>query len=120
MAFSNKLLKKPINLLILLICNWKECNQEAINTGGKSTEIVQKVKYLGKVLTSDLKLKDHIEEKRITTQAILNTCLYAASNEVLSKIRMITILKFYKLAIIPPLWLWKMDPYSKGQTKFTQ
>ena len=45
-------------------------------------EIVWRVKYLVEVLTSDLKLKDHIEEKRITTQTILNTCLYAASNEV--------------------------------------
>ena len=66
-------------------------------------EIVWRVKYLGEVLTSDLKLKDHIEEKRITTQKILNTCLYAASNEVLSKIRMITILKLYKSTIIPSL-----------------
>ena len=63
-------------------------------------EIVWRVKYLGEVLTSDLKLKDHIEEKRITTQTILNTCLYAASDEVLSKIRMITILKLYKSTII--------------------
>ena len=66
-------------------------------------EIVWRVKYLGEVLTSDLKLKDHIEEKRITTQTILNTCLYAASDEVLSKIRMITILKLYKSTIIPSL-----------------
>ena len=77
----------------VLICNSKECNQEAIDIGGKSIEIVQKIKYLGEVLTSDLKLKNHIEEERITTQAILNTCLYGASNEVLSKIGMITILK---------------------------
>ena len=66
----------------VLICNSKECNQKAISIGGKSIEIVRKVKYLGEFLTSDLKLKDHIEEKRITTQTILNTCLYAASNEV--------------------------------------
>ena len=87
----------------VLISNSKERNQEAINIGGPSIEIVRKVKYLGEVLTSDLKLKDHIEEKRITTQTILNTCLYAASNEVLSKIRMITILKLYKSTIIPSL-----------------
>ena len=51
----------------VLLCNSKECKQEVINIGGKSIEIVRKVKYLGEVLTSDLKLKDHIEEKRITT-----------------------------------------------------
>ena len=87
----------------VLICNSRECNQKAISIGGKSIEIVRKVKYLGEFLTSDLKLKDHIEEKRITTQTILNTCLYAASDEVLSKIRMITILKLYKSTIIPSL-----------------
>ena len=87
----------------LLTYNSKECNQEAIDIGRKSIEIVRKVKYLGEVLTSDLKLKNHIEEKRITTQTILNTCLYAASNEVFSKIRMITILRLYKSTIIPLL-----------------
>ena len=35
----------------VLICHLKECNQEAINIGGKSIEIVRKVKYLGEVLT---------------------------------------------------------------------
>ena len=59
----------------VLICNSKECKQEAIDIGGKSIEIVRKVKYLGEVLTSGLKLKDHIEGKRITTQTVLNTCL---------------------------------------------
>ena len=73
----------------VLICNSKECKQEAIDIGGKSVEMVWKVKYLAEVLNSDLELKDHTEEKRITTQTILNTCLYAASNEVSSKIRMI-------------------------------
>ena len=87
----------------VLICNSKECNQEAIDIGWKSIEIVRKVKYLGEVLISDLKLKNNIEEKRITTQTISNTCLYAASNEVLRKIRMITILKLYKSTIIPSL-----------------
>ena len=86
-----------------LICNSKECKQEAINIGEKSIETVCKLKYLGKVLNSDFKLKDHIEEKSITKQAILNTCLYAASNEVLSKIRMIPIIKLYKSTIIPSL-----------------
>ena len=69
----------------LLTYNSKECNQEAIDIGRKSIEIVRKVKYLGEVLTSDLKLKNHTEQKRITTQTILNTCLYAVSNEVLYK-----------------------------------
>ena len=35
----------------VFISNSKECNQEAINIGGKSIEIVRKVKYLGEVLT---------------------------------------------------------------------
>ena len=55
----------------VLICSSKECKQEAIDIGGKSFQIVRKVKYLGEFLTSDLKLKDHIEEKRIRTQTIL-------------------------------------------------
>ena len=75
----------------VLICNSKKCICN------------KKVKYLSEVLTSDIKLKDHIEERRITTQTILNTCLYAASNEVLSKIRMINILKLYKSTIIASL-----------------
>ena len=86
-----------------LIFNSKECKQEATDIGGKSIEIVRRVKYLGEVLTSDLRLKDHIEERRITTQTVLNTCLYTASNEVLSEIRMITIIKLYKSTIIPAL-----------------
>ena len=39
-----------------LIFNSKECKQEEIDVEGKSTEIVRKVKYLGEVLTSDLRL----------------------------------------------------------------
>ena len=88
----------------VLNCNSKECNQEAIDVGGKSIEIVRKVKYLGEGLTSDLKLKNYIEEKRITTQTILNTYLYTASNEALRVIRMITILKIYKSTIISSLF----------------
>ena len=88
----------------VLICNSKECNQEAINIAEKSIEIAREVKYLGEILTSDLKLKDHIEEKRITAQTILNTCSYAASNEVLSKIRMVIILKLYISTIISSLF----------------
>ena len=55
----------------VLICNSKECKQEAFDIGGKSFQIVRKVEYPGEFLTSDLKLKDHIEEKRIRTQTIL-------------------------------------------------
>ena len=40
-----------------LIFNSKECKQEAIDIGGKSIEIVCRVKYLGEVLTLDLKIK---------------------------------------------------------------
>ena len=88
------------NKLWALICNSKERNWEAIDIRWKFIEIVCNVNYLGEVLTSDLKLKDHIEEKRIITQKILNTCLYTATNEVLSKIRMIIIVKLYKSTII--------------------
>ena len=35
----------------VLFCNSKECKQEVINIGGKSIEIVRKVKYIGEVLT---------------------------------------------------------------------
>ena len=76
-----------------LVFNSKECKQEAIDIGVKSIEIVRKVKFLGEVLTSNPRSKDHTEQKRITTQTVLNTCLYTASNEVLNKIRMITIIK---------------------------
>ena len=58
-----------------LIFNSKERKQEALDIGGKSIEIAFKVKNLGNVLTSDLRLKDHIEEKRIT---IIN--LYKSTN----------------------------------------
>ena len=98
----------------VLFCYSKECKQKAIDIGGKTIEIVRKVKHLGQVLTSDFKLKDHIDEKRITKQTILNTCLYASSNEV-SKIRMIPILKLYKSTIIPLLlygcetWITTID-----------
>ena len=98
----------------VLFCYSKECKQKTIDIGGKSIEIVRKVKHLGQVLTSDFKLKDHIDEKRITKQTILNTCLYASSNEV-SKIRMIPILKLYKSTIIPLLlygcetWITTID-----------
>ena len=48
-----------------LICNSKKCKQEATEMGGKSINIVHKVKYLGKVLTPDFTFKDHIEENSI-------------------------------------------------------
>ena len=49
-------------------CDSKECKQKAIDIGGKSIEIVRKVKHLGQVLPSDFKLKDHIDKNRITKQ----------------------------------------------------
>ena len=43
----------------VLICNSKDCNQDAINIGGQSIEIIRKVKYLGEVLTLKKKESQH-------------------------------------------------------------
>ena len=61
------------------------------------------MKYLGETLTNDLKITQHLKEKKTNIQSILHVCIYIAKNEILSQIIARTLIKLYQTAILPAL-----------------
>ena len=61
------------------------------------------MKYLGEALTNDLKITQHLKEKRTNIQSILHVCIYTAKNEILSQIKTRTLIKLYQTTILPAL-----------------
>ena len=61
------------------------------------------MKYLGETLTNDLKITQHLKEKKTNIQSILHVCIYIAKNEILSQIIARTLIKLYQTAILPTL-----------------
>ena len=45
------------------------------------------MKYLGETLTNDLKISQHLKDKKTNIQSILNLCIYTTKNEMLSQIK---------------------------------
>ena len=75
--------------------NRKEENLK-INTGNKVLESKSSYKHLGEIITPNLKVVNHLQEKEIQK-------FFASSNEVLSQIKMETLLKRYYSCKIPVL-----------------
>ena len=74
-----------------------------INIGNKVLESKNSYKYLGQIITPNLKVTNHLQEKEIQINAIMQPCVLASSNEILSQIKMETLLKLYYSCVIPAL-----------------
>ena len=61
------------------------------------------MKYLGEVLTNDLKITQHLKENKTNIKSILDVCIYTTKNEILSRIKTRTLIKLYRTTILPAL-----------------
>ena len=82
--------------------NRKEENLK-INIGNKVLERKNSYKYLGEIITPNLKVATHLQAKEIQINGIIQSCVFASSNEVLAQIKMETLLKLYFSCVIPAL-----------------
>ena len=82
--------------------NRKEENLK-INIGKKILEKKNSYKYLGEIITPNLKVANHLQEKEMQINGITQPCFFASSNEVLSQIKMETLLKLCYSCVIPTL-----------------
>ena len=62
------------------------------------------MKYLGETLANDLKINQHLKEKKTNIQSILHVCIYSTKNEIRSQIKTRTLTKLYQTAILPALF----------------
>ena len=74
-----------------------------INIGNKVLESKNSCKYLGEISTPNLKVETHLQVKEIQINGVIQSCDFASSNEVLSQIKMETLLKLYYSCVIPAL-----------------
>ena len=82
--------------------NRKEENLK-INIGNKVLESKNSYKYLREIITPNLKVATHLQAKEIQIYGIIQSCVFASSNEFLSQIKMETLLKLYYSCMIPAL-----------------
>ena len=61
------------------------------------------MKYLGEALTNDLKITQHLKDKKTNIQLILHVCIYTTKNEILSQIKTRTLIILYQTTILPAL-----------------
>ena len=61
------------------------------------------MKYLGETLTNDLKITQHLTEKKTNIQSILHVCIYITKNEILSQMKTRTLIKLYETTILQTL-----------------
>ena len=74
-----------------------------INIENKVLENKNSCKCLGEIITPNLKVTNHLQEKEMQINGIIDSCVFASSNEVLSQIKMETLLKLYYSCEIPAL-----------------
>ena len=89
----------------VLIFNNKNSNTDnsKVIVGNKAYSIKTKMKYLGETLTNDLKITQHLKEKKTNIQSILHVCIYITKNEILSQMKTRTLIKLYETTILPTL-----------------
>ena len=61
------------------------------------------MKYLGETLTNDLKIAQHLKDKKTNIQLILHVRIYTTKNEILSQIKTRTLIILYQTTILPAL-----------------
>ena len=74
-----------------------------INIGNKVLESKNSYKYLSEIITPNLKVTNHLQDKEMQINGILLSCVFASSNEVLFQIKIETLLKLYYSFVIPAL-----------------
>ena len=84
-----KISYKKSGALIFNSKNSKTDNSKII-VGSKTYAVKKKMKYLGEALANDLKITQHLKEKRTIIQSILHVCIYTTKNEILSQIKTTT------------------------------
>ena len=89
----------------VLIFNNKssKTDNSKIIVGNKAYSIKSKKKYLGEIMTIDLKITQHLKDKKTNIQSILHVCIYTTKNEILSQIKTRTLIKLYQTTILPAL-----------------
>ena len=93
---------KEGGVLIFNSKNSKTDNSKTI-VGSKTYAAKKKMKYLGETLTNDLKISQHLEEKKTNIQPILHVCIDTTKNGILSEIKTRTLIKLYQTVILPVL-----------------
>ena len=89
--------------IIIFNNNHKKKTTEKYKIGNNIINVVNKYKFLGEFLTNDLSLSCHISEKSNMVEGLLQNCIFVASNNILSQIKLQTLLKLYKSCIVPAL-----------------
>ena len=89
----------------MLIFNNKssKTDNSKIIVGSKAYSIESKKKYLGEIITNDLKTTQHLKDKKTIIQSILHVCIYTNKNETLSQTKTRTLIKLYQTTILPAL-----------------
>ena len=82
---------KKSGVLIFNSKNSKTDNSKII-AGSEAYAVKKKMKYLGEALTNDLKITQHLKEKKTNIQSILHVCIYTTKNEILSQIKTRTLI----------------------------
>ena len=101
-------LKINCGVLIINSKNSKTGNSKIV-AGSKTYAVKKKMKYLGEILTNDLKITQHLKEKKTDIQSILHVCIHTTKNEILSQIKTRTLIKLYQK--------WKKISINKNRGK---
>ena len=90
----------------MLIFNNNNCKTDnsKIIVGSKAYSFKTEMKYLGESATNDLKINQHLKEKKANIQSMLRVCICTTENEVLSQIKTRILIKVYQTTILPVLW----------------
>ena len=100
----------------------KNKTQNLFKTGSDIIQTESQYKFSAEDLRSQMSLIHHITEKSNIVEGLMRNCIFASTTSILSKIKMQTLLNFYKSCIIPALvygcetWI----PTIKNKSKLTQ
>ena len=100
----------------------KNKTQNLFKIGSDIIQTESQYKFSAEDLRSQMSLIHHITEKSNIVEGLMRNCIFASTTSILSKIKMQTLLNFYKSCIIPALvygcetWI----PTIKNKSKLTQ
>ena len=100
----------------------KNKTQNLFKIGSDIIQTESQYKFSAEDLRSQMSLIHHITEKSNIVEGLMRNCIFASTTSIISKIKMQTLLNFYKSCIIPALvygcetWI----PTIKNKSKLTQ
>ena len=100
----------------------KNKTQNLFKIGSDIIQTESQYKFSAEDLRSQMSLIHHITEKSNIVEGLMRNCIFTSTTSILSKIKMQTLLNFYKSCIIPALvygcetWI----PTIKNKSKLTQ